>query len=125
MLMIAHALPDKPVLLMKPPIGKVKEKIFPFLALQQPHQNLREFIPLVNGFSGCGFTNAIYSKRKKQLLKIFKGNTSLFECVRCFNSTDSTVNEIEKVGEHFFLFFFLHGATNYNISLDNLRYILF
>ena len=40
-LMIAHVLPDKPVLLMKPLIGKVKKKVFSSLALQQLHQNLR------------------------------------------------------------------------------------
>ena len=33
-LMIAHALPDKPVLLMKPSIRKVKKKIFSSSALQ-------------------------------------------------------------------------------------------
>ena len=38
-LMIAHALPDKPVLLMKPLIEKVKKKVFPSSALQQQHQN--------------------------------------------------------------------------------------
>ena len=41
------------------------------------------------------------------------------ECVRVFNSTVSTVNEIEKDEERLFLF--LYGETNNNISLDNLR----
>ena len=68
----------------------------------------------MHGFSGCGFTNAIYSKRKKQLLKIFKANASELEYIRDFNFTDSTANEIEKAGERFFLF--LHEATNYSIS---------
>ena len=45
------------------------------------------------------------------------------EWVRVFNSTDSTTNEIENVGEQLLLF--QYGATSYNISLDNLRYILF
>ena len=40
-LMIAHVLPDKPVLLMKPLIGKVKKKVFSSLTLQQQHQYLR------------------------------------------------------------------------------------
>ena len=38
-LMIAHALPGKPALLMKPPIGKVKKKVFSSSALPQHHQN--------------------------------------------------------------------------------------
>lgn len=122
-LMVAHALPDKPVLLMKPPIGKVKRKVFSSLALQQQHQDLKEFILLVHGFSGCDSTSAIYGKGKKQLLKIFEANASLMECVRVFNSTDATPNEIEKAGERIFLF--LYGTTNFNITLDNLRYILF
>ena len=121
--MIAHALPDKPILLIKPPIGKVKKKVFSSLALQQQHQNLREFTLLVHGFSGFDSTSAIYRKGKKQLLKIFEANASLMEHVRVFKSTDSTANEIEKAEERLFLF--LYGATNYNISLDNIRYILF
>ena len=43
-LMIAHALPDKPFLLMKPLTEKVKKKVFSSSALQQWHQNLSEFI---------------------------------------------------------------------------------
>ena len=121
-LMIAHALPDKPVLLMKPPIVKVKKKIFLSSALQQQHQNFRKFILLVHGFSECDFTNAVYGKGEKQLLKTFEANAPLMEHVRVFNSTDSTANEIEKARQRLFLF--LYGATNYNISLDNIRYIL-
>ena len=37
LLMIAHALPDKPVLLMKLLIGKVKKKVFSSSTLQQQH----------------------------------------------------------------------------------------
>ena len=44
-------------------------------------------------------------------------------CVKVFNSTDSTANEIGKAEESLLLF--LYGETNYNFSLDNLRYILF
>ena len=116
MLMIAHALQDKPVLLRKLLIRKGKKKIFSSSALQQQHQNLREFILLVHGFSGCVFTSAIYGKGEKQLLKIFDSNAFLMEYVRVFNSTDFTANEIVKAEEHLFLF--LYGATNYNISFD-------
>ena len=52
LLMISHAVPDKPVLLMKPLIGKLKQKVFSTSSLQQQHQNLREFSLLVHGFSG-------------------------------------------------------------------------
>ena len=38
-LMIAYALPEKFVLLMKPPIVKMKKKVFSSSALQQQHQN--------------------------------------------------------------------------------------
>ena len=117
MLLIVHAFPDKPIFLMKPPIGKVKKKVFSSLDLQQQHQNLREFIPLVLEFSGCDSISAIYGKEEKHLLKIFKANASLLEYIRGFNSTDSTANEIEKAEECLFLF---HRTTNYNISLDNL-----
>ena len=99
-LMIAHALPDKPFLLMKPLIEKVKKKVFSSSALQQQHQNLSEFILLVHGFSGCVSTSAIYGKGKKQLLKKnFEANSSLMECVKVFNSTDSSTNEFGKAVE--------------------------
>ena len=70
-LVIAHTLPDKPVLLMKPLIGKVKKEVFSSSALQQLHQILREFILLVHGFGGCVSTSGIYRKGEKQLLKNF------------------------------------------------------
>ena len=74
-LMISYALPDKPFLLMKPLIEKVKKKVFSSSALQQQHQNLSEFIFLVHGFSGCVSTSAIYGKGKKQLLENFLKRT--------------------------------------------------
>ena len=45
-LMIANALPDKPVLLMNPPIGKVKKKVFSSLGLQQQDQNFKRIHPV-------------------------------------------------------------------------------
>ena len=71
-----------------------------------------------NIFSGYDSTSAIYGKGKKQLLKIFEANAFLMEHVRVFNSSDSTANEIEKAGEHLFLF--LYRATYYNIFLENI-----
>ena len=74
-LMIAHALPDKPVLLMKPPIGKMKKKVFSSSALQQQHKNLSEFILLVQGFCGCVSTSAISEKERNSFWKIFLKRT--------------------------------------------------
>ena len=64
---------------MKSPIGKVKKEIFLFSALQQQHQNFREFILFVHGFSGCDSTSTIYGKEKKQLMKIFEDNASFMD----------------------------------------------
>ena len=116
-LMIAHALPDKFVLLMEPPIGKVK-KVFSSSVFQQ-HQNLREFILLVHGFSGCDSTSTIYGKGKKQLLKIFEANASLMEHVRVFNSTDFTGNEIEKTGERLFFFSLVRLITTSHLIMSD------
>lgn len=122
-LMIAYALPDKPILLLKPPIGRVKRKVFSSLTLQQEHVNVKEYILLVHSFSGCDSTSAIYGKGKKQLLKLVEKNNLLMECVSIFNSHRSTANEIEKAGERLFLS--LYGTTHSNISLNELRYNLF
>ena len=59
-LMIVHALPENPVHLMKPPILIVKKKIIASLAFHQQHQNLREFIVFVHGFSRCDSISDIY-----------------------------------------------------------------
>ena len=57
------------------------------------------------------------------MLKTFEANASLVKHVGVFNFTDSIANEIEKARER--LFPYLYGATIYNISLDNIGYIVF
>lgn len=122
-ILTALATPGKPVLFLKPKIGRAKRKVYSSTILQGQHSGIKTYILLAHAFSGCDTTSAIHGKGKKQLMKIISNNSTLKECVDTFNSPNTTASNVKKSGETMFLH--LYGAKAESLTLDALRFTQF